>query len=303
MSGSGSRSIATGCATCTLRTLFAHDPGRFERFSHRIDDLLVDCSKQRITDETVRLLVELAAATGRRGAARPDVRRRRHQRAPSSARCCTSRCAGRIRTPLLVGGRDVMPAGATRPGRTSATSATRCVRARGPAPAAHRIDRRRQPRHRRLRPRAGDGHRGAGAVRPRGPAAALRLQRRRRAPGRDAARLSIRRRRSFIVASKTFTTQETMANARIGPRLAGRRAGRGRRRPRTSSPCRPTPPKCSASASRPTTCSCSGTGSAAATRCGRRSGCRSRIAIGADHFDAAAGRRQRCRRALPVGGR
>ena len=47
-----------------LRTLFAHDPGRFDKFSHRIDDLLVDCSKQRITEETVRLLVELAAATG-----------------------------------------------------------------------------------------------------------------------------------------------------------------------------------------------------------------------------------------------
>jgi hypothetical protein len=29
-----------------LRTLFAHDPGRFGRFSLQLDDLLVDFSKQ-----------------------------------------------------------------------------------------------------------------------------------------------------------------------------------------------------------------------------------------------------------------
>ena len=47
-----------------LRTLFAHDPNRFDRFSLRLDDLLVDYSKQRITEETVQLLTELARATG-----------------------------------------------------------------------------------------------------------------------------------------------------------------------------------------------------------------------------------------------
>jgi glucose-6-phosphate isomerase len=43
-----------------LRELFAQDPGRFERLSLRLDDLLLDYSKHRITDETLRLLFELA---------------------------------------------------------------------------------------------------------------------------------------------------------------------------------------------------------------------------------------------------
>jgi glucose-6-phosphate isomerase len=43
-----------------LRDLFANDPGRFERFSLRLDDLLLDFSKNRITAETLRLLLDLA---------------------------------------------------------------------------------------------------------------------------------------------------------------------------------------------------------------------------------------------------
>ncbi|MCB1989880.1 MAG: glucose-6-phosphate isomerase, partial [Geminicoccaceae bacterium] len=47
-----------------LRELFAADAGRFERFSGRLDDLLVDWSKQRVTAETMDLLVDLARACG-----------------------------------------------------------------------------------------------------------------------------------------------------------------------------------------------------------------------------------------------
>src|SRR5262245_6783705 len=43
-----------------LRDLFAGDPKRFERFSLRLDDLLVDYSKHRITNETMPLLLDLA---------------------------------------------------------------------------------------------------------------------------------------------------------------------------------------------------------------------------------------------------
>ena len=43
-----------------LRDLFAADPGRFNKFSRRFGDLLVDFSKHRITDETLSLLIELA---------------------------------------------------------------------------------------------------------------------------------------------------------------------------------------------------------------------------------------------------
>ena len=38
-----------------MRDLFAADPGRFERFSLQVGELLLDYSKNRITDETLRL--------------------------------------------------------------------------------------------------------------------------------------------------------------------------------------------------------------------------------------------------------
>src|SRR5438105_1462453 len=43
-----------------LRELFARDPRRFEKFSLRLGDLLVDFSKHRISEETLRLLLALA---------------------------------------------------------------------------------------------------------------------------------------------------------------------------------------------------------------------------------------------------
>ena len=47
-----------------LRTLFADDPGRAERFSAEGAGLFLDYSKNRITDETLRLLVRLAEERG-----------------------------------------------------------------------------------------------------------------------------------------------------------------------------------------------------------------------------------------------
>ena len=43
-----------------MRDLFAQDPERFERFSLRFESLLLDYSKNRITTETMRLLLDLA---------------------------------------------------------------------------------------------------------------------------------------------------------------------------------------------------------------------------------------------------
>ncbi|MFJ4782536.1 glucose-6-phosphate isomerase [Streptomyces sp. NPDC088794] len=54
-----------------LRELFATDPGRAERYVVRVGDLRIDYSKHLITDETLALLQELATATdvfGRRDA-------------------------------------------------------------------------------------------------------------------------------------------------------------------------------------------------------------------------------------------
>ena len=109
------------------------------------------------------------------------------------------------------------------------------------------------------------------------PAAALRLQRRRRASGRTRCAGLDPARTLFIVASKTFTTQETMTNAAsarawLVERLGDERAVGQALRRGLDQRARRSPP----SASTPPTCSASGTGSAAATRCGRRSACRSR---------------------------
>jgi glucose-6-phosphate isomerase len=49
-----------------LRELFREDPRRFERFSLRFEDVLIDYSKNRITGETLRLLLDLAQQAGLR---------------------------------------------------------------------------------------------------------------------------------------------------------------------------------------------------------------------------------------------
>jgi glucose-6-phosphate isomerase len=50
--------------TATLRTLFANDPDRGERLRAEVEGIHLDYSKQRITDETLRLLIELAKESG-----------------------------------------------------------------------------------------------------------------------------------------------------------------------------------------------------------------------------------------------
>ncbi len=45
-----------------MRDLFAQDPDRFDRFSLRLDDILFDYSKNRVTGETMGLLLSLAEA-------------------------------------------------------------------------------------------------------------------------------------------------------------------------------------------------------------------------------------------------
>src|SRR5712691_7833914 len=49
-----------------LRTLFAEDTGRGERFAAEAVGIYLDYSKNRVTDETIRLLLELAASSGLR---------------------------------------------------------------------------------------------------------------------------------------------------------------------------------------------------------------------------------------------
>ena len=47
-----------------LRALFTEDPQRFAKFSLQFDDILFDYSKHRITDTTLKLLIELAEQAG-----------------------------------------------------------------------------------------------------------------------------------------------------------------------------------------------------------------------------------------------
>src|SRR5947209_11834896 len=49
-----------------LRKLFADDPRRGERFAAEAAGIYLDYSKNRITDETLRLLLDLAQASGLR---------------------------------------------------------------------------------------------------------------------------------------------------------------------------------------------------------------------------------------------
>ena len=53
-----------GIQKTDLRKMFAEDPKRFESFTRTLDGILVDFSKNLITDETLKLFSELAAECG-----------------------------------------------------------------------------------------------------------------------------------------------------------------------------------------------------------------------------------------------
>ncbi len=76
-----------------VRSLFEDDPKRFERFSLEEADLLVDYSKHRVTDETMRLLLDARASRRRSPSGATACSRARRSTAPRTAPCSTSRCA------------------------------------------------------------------------------------------------------------------------------------------------------------------------------------------------------------------
>jgi glucose-6-phosphate isomerase len=194
-----------------LREWFRRDSGRFERFSERIGDLLVDFSKHLITDDTLRLLRELA-----RERRVEELRDRMFagERINNTENRAVLHVALRNRStrPMLVDGRDVMPdvraaldhmrlfSGAVRGGEWTGFSGQRITDVvnigiggsdLGPAMVTQALT----PYAREGGPRLHfvsnvDGSHLAETVRYLDPATVL-----------------------FIVASKTFTTQETMANA------------------------------------------------------------------------------------------
>ncbi|HXN82387.1 MAG TPA: glucose-6-phosphate isomerase, partial [Myxococcales bacterium] len=91
-----------------LRALFAQDPKRFEAFSLQAGELLIDYSKNRVTAETMRLLLALARQA--------EVERFR-DRMFAGERINTTEdrpvlhvaLRNRANRPILVDGKDVMP--------------------------------------------------------------------------------------------------------------------------------------------------------------------------------------------------
>src|SRR5512143_1557107 len=91
-----------------MRDLFAADPARFERFSLQMGELLLDYSKNRITDDTMSLLVRLAEAAD---AAGWRERMFRGDKINNTENRAVLHVALRNRSnhPVFVDGEDVMP--------------------------------------------------------------------------------------------------------------------------------------------------------------------------------------------------
>jgi glucose-6-phosphate isomerase len=95
-------------ASVHMRSLFRKDPQRFSRFSLRLGDILFDYSKHRVTEQTMRLLLDLADQAGLR---RWIDRMFDGDRINSTENRAVLHVALRNRSnrPLVFDGRDVMP--------------------------------------------------------------------------------------------------------------------------------------------------------------------------------------------------
>jgi glucose-6-phosphate isomerase len=92
-----------------MKSLFAADPARFERFSIHWNDILVDYSKNRITEETLGLLMELAGECGLSEAIERMFSGDAINETENRAVLHTA-LRNRAGSPVVVDGEDVMPA-------------------------------------------------------------------------------------------------------------------------------------------------------------------------------------------------
>jgi glucose-6-phosphate isomerase len=97
-----------GIAGTHLRGLFADDPNRFERYSFAACDLFLDYSKQRIIDGTVSLLLELARSVDLAGWIERMYRGEKINDTENRAVLHVA-LRNRSNRPILVDGEDVMP--------------------------------------------------------------------------------------------------------------------------------------------------------------------------------------------------
>jgi glucose-6-phosphate isomerase len=91
-----------------MKRLFAEDPERFRNFSIRFDDILVDYSKNRITAETLRLLHDLAEACGLKDAIGRMFAGDRINETENRAVLHVA-LRNRAHTPVYEDGKDLMP--------------------------------------------------------------------------------------------------------------------------------------------------------------------------------------------------
>ena len=91
-----------------MKDLFAADPDRFKKFSFRFKDILVDCSKNRITEETLSLLIGLADETGVKKAIE-SMFNGDNINATENRAVLHIALRNRANTPIIVDGEDVMP--------------------------------------------------------------------------------------------------------------------------------------------------------------------------------------------------
>ena len=95
-------------ANLHMRDMFAQDPSRFAKFHLTFEDFLLDFSKNRITDETLKLLLALAKHSDVTGMAKRMFAGEKINVTEDRAVLHLA-LRNRSNTPILVDGKDVMP--------------------------------------------------------------------------------------------------------------------------------------------------------------------------------------------------
>lgn len=91
-----------------MRELFSEDPSRFEKFSIRFNEMLIDFSKNSITEETVNLLLELAEETELKNSIEAMFKGVSINQTENRSVLHVA-LRNRANTPIIVNGTDVMP--------------------------------------------------------------------------------------------------------------------------------------------------------------------------------------------------
>ena len=91
-----------------MKDMFAQDPDRFNKFSMTFEDILLDYSKNRITEETMDLLYKLADQQDVKGKAQAMFSGQKINDTEGRAVLHVA-LRNQSNTPILVDGKDVMP--------------------------------------------------------------------------------------------------------------------------------------------------------------------------------------------------